>query len=276
MALGPLGGPSGPLAALTVGEGPRATVLLHGFLGSAKNLRTLAQRWAERQPERRFLVPDLRGHGDSPPLGPEVDLDALARDVLATAQAAGLTLPLALVGHSLGGRVALAAARLDPGRLGEVVLLDIAPGRVDPLTSESRQVLDLLLAAPNQAADRRQMRAFFLDRGLGPGLADWLLMNLVAQGGRYVWRVDRRALEALHDRSLEEDLWPVVEARSIPIRCIRGGRSRYVTDADAARLKAARCPVDTLPGAGHFMHVDALEPLLDRLCSPGEGTSGIV
>jgi pimeloyl-ACP methyl ester carboxylesterase len=57
----------------------------------------------------------------------------------------------------------------------------------------------------------------------------------------------------------------VVERRVRPLRCVRGERSPYVTDADARRLEAAGCPVITLAGAGHFLHVDALDRLVQVL-----------
>jgi esterase len=254
------------LAHTVVGEGPREVVLLHGFLGSGQNLRGLARRWGERAPAR-FLIPDLRGHGTSPRLTPDSDLDQLAADVIATAAAAGFTPPLTLVGHSLGGRVALAAARRAPDQTKEVVLLDITPGAIDPEASESRGVLDLLVAAPATAPDRRTMRAHLMDRGLSGGLADWLLMNLEPDpdGGAYRWRFDRQAFLDLHERFTREDLWPVIDRGEVPVQVIRGGRSRYVSDADAARLQAAGVPVDTLEGAGHHVHVEALDALVDVL-----------
>jgi esterase len=252
-----------PLVSFTIGGGPRSTVLLHGFLGSGKNLRTLAQRWSAVAPERTLLLPDLRGHGESPPLSAGADLDSLAADVLDAA--AGLPSPLSMVGHSLGGRVALAAARRAPGRVADVVLLDIGPGPMDPARSDTRRVLEILLGAPDEAADRRELRAHFVAQGLTPGLADWLLMNLRADQGRLHWRIDRRALAALHDRSMYEDLWPVVEAAPMPIRCIRGGRSSYVPAQEAERLAASGCRVDTLADAGHYVHVDALDALVALL-----------
>jgi esterase len=261
------------LACEVIGEGPVGVVLLHGFLGSGRNLRTLAQRWQQLQPEHRFLLPDLRGHGVSPglaPLGDRVTLEALAADVLATARDRDLTAPFRLVGHSLGGRVALAAARFAAAEIADITLLDIAPGPIDPAYSESRRVLDVLIDAPAEAHDRRELRGFFVGRGLTPALADWLLMNLETVGGegdarKVRWRIDRAALEHLHARSMTEDLWDVVQARAVPLRCIRGGRSGYVSDAEAARLRAAGCPTTTLPDAGHFVHVDALPALLDLL-----------
>jgi esterase len=258
--------PPAVLASFTFGTGPHGVVLLHGFLGSGRNLRTMAQRWSERAPGLQILVPDLRGHGQSPPLPADgAPLADLAGDVLATAEAQHLPTPFSVVGHSLGGRVALAAARRAPALISEVTLLDIGPGRIAPATSETRRVLDVLREAPAEASDRRGLRAFFIERGLSPALSDWLLMNLHTTPGRVHWAIDREALAGLHDRSMAEDLWPVIEAHEIPVRLIYGGRSKYVPPAELARLQAAGVPVAVLPDAGHFVHVDALPELLDEL-----------
>jgi pimeloyl-ACP methyl ester carboxylesterase len=64
---------------------------------------------------------------------------------------------------------------------------------------------------------------------------------------------------------MAEDLWDVIVAGTPPVRLIRGGRSGYVTTAEAQRLEDAGVPVTVLPEAGHFVHVDALEALLDEL-----------
>jgi esterase len=261
------------LATATLGEGPESVVLLHGFLGSGKNLRSLAQRWAERAPGRhRFLMMDLPGHGDSPALGPDSDLDALARDVLDAASAAGATDPLYICGHSLGGRVGLAAVRRAPDRVRQVTLLDITPGPIALAASDSRAVLDILVRAPDEVPDRKTMRQHLIGQGLSPGIADWLLMNLEGSPGgvvpgSYRWRFDRQALDRLHVRFTREDLWAVVEQRAVPLRAIRGERSRYLPDADAQRLRENGCPVDTLPEAGHHLHVDALPQLVELLAA---------
>ncbi|MET0405828.1 MAG: alpha/beta fold hydrolase, partial [Cystobacter sp.] len=93
------------LASYQMGEGRRPTVLLHGFLGTGRNLRSLVGAWSAADPSRRFLVPDLTGHGTSPPLSPASSLASMAADVVETARAAGMEGPLDFVGHSLGGRV---------------------------------------------------------------------------------------------------------------------------------------------------------------------------
>jgi pimeloyl-ACP methyl ester carboxylesterase len=244
------------LAHQRAGTGSRPVVLLHGFLGSARNLGVLARGLVERRADLDVVAFDLTGHGTSPPLPPEPDTVSLATDVLASARALGLPPPLRLVGHSLGGLVALRAAALEPGTIGRVILLDIAPGssgRGDGVAA----VLEAVRRAPDTFASRAEARAVLTTAGLTPALADWLLLNLETTGAEVRWRVDRRALAALHARITGEDLWSVVEGpRAWTLRCVRGGASPYVSDADARRLEAAGCPVTTIEGAGHFLHAE--------------------
>jgi esterase len=190
----------------------------------------------------------------------------MGRDVIETARGQGLQGPLQIVGHSLGGRVGLAASLAAPDDVASVALLDITPSRITSETSESGRVLEILRAAPAAAPDRRRMRAALIEGGLSPALADWLTMNVVEEGGSYRWRFDREALARVHERVNAEDLWEAVERPAgHVIRCIRGGGSVYVPAADVERMRRAGCHVDTLEGSGHFVHVDALAPLLDLL-----------
>jgi pimeloyl-ACP methyl ester carboxylesterase len=233
-------------------------------LGSGKNLASLARRWSERDPSRRFLLPDLLGHGTSPALPPEADLDTLADAVGALLQE--LQGPADVVGHSLGGRVALALLRRAPARLASVTLLDIAPGPTPP-ASDLEPVLDNLLAAPAHAVSREPWRSFLIGRGTSPALADWLLMNVEPDaGGGLRWRIDRQALAGLHRRTRHVDLWPALGG-AVPVHAVRGGLSRFVSDADVARLRQLGVDTHTIAGAGHFVHVDAQVQLLDILSS---------
>jgi esterase len=244
------------LAHQRYGQGGTAVVLLHGFLGSGRNLAGLARRLASGGPGLCVITVDLTGHGSSPPLPPGADLAALADDVLATAGALHLPPPLRIVGHSLGGRVALRAAGRGPARLGRVVLLDIGPSAIPTGSTETARVVELLTTAP-AASTRDGFRGHFRGAGLDDVLVEWLLLNLVADGDHYRWAIDRAALSALHERTNAEDLWSVVESpRRWALRCIRGARSSYVSDEDARRLEAAGCRVTTIEGAGHFLHVD--------------------
>jgi esterase len=243
------------------GEGPHRVLLLHGFLGSGRNLGALVRAWSERDSSLGLVQADLLGHGRSPPIPEGADLYALG--------AAGLALmadapePFWVVGHSLGGRVALTMRAQAPDRVRAVTLLDIAPGPT--LGLPSGDIARFLLEAPAEAPDRETFAQYFRGRGLTRGLTEWLLMNLDGVDGAYRWRVDREGLVAFHRRTGATDLWPVAEAHAAVIRAIRGAASNYVRAEDLERFRALDIPVSTAPDAGHFVHVDATAAVLDAL-----------
>lgn len=253
------------LSTTRVGNGPNPLVLLHGFLGSARNLATLARRWSAADPSRILLLPDLTGHGVSPPLPPGATLGDVADDLLSTLDAEVGTTPVDVMGHSLGGRVALAAIDEAPDRFRSITLLDIAAGPIGVAGGESDRILARVVAAPDRPATRDEARKFLLEGNLTPPIVEWVLTNLVPADGGYAWRIDRKALESFRRTMSDADLWPVVERFGDRIRCIRGGASRYVRDVDVERFRAAGVPVDTIDGAGHFVHVDKPKELLELL-----------
>lgn len=245
--------------------GGRPLVLLHGFLGSARNLTSLARGLRQGAPGYDVHAIDLPGHGHGPALPRDADLAALARTTLVSLQRLRLAPPLVLAGHSLGGRVALRLAGLEPSLVGHLVLLDITPASRPP-AADTAALVQALLAAPATGSTRAEFRAYFAQAGMAPALTDWLLMNLERAGEGLHWRIDRVALAALLPRIGADDLWPAVEGvRDYSVHAVRGGRSPYVPDDDARRLAAAGARVDTVDGAGHFLHVDRPAETLERI-----------
>ena len=255
------------LAYDTRGDGPQATVLLHGFLGSGRNLASLARRLAEAQPESQLVLPDLTGHGTSPPLPPDGGLETMAHDVVALIASLDLPAPVRLIGHSLGGRVAMATAGLAPSVVGDVVVLDIAPGAAHGhvLSGGLQEVLDTLLAAPAEAPSREAMRDVFTSAGISRALADWVTMNLVVTADGVHWRIDRASLAAFNSRQFSVNLWDVVQNLGTRCMCVRGGRSAFVSDHTYTKYQALGARVHTLPDAGHFVHVDSQAALIQLL-----------
>ncbi len=241
----------------------RSCLVLHGILGSKTNWRTLARRFVAELPSWAFVLVDLRKHGASQDLPPPHTLSAAVDDLVTLAPL--LAPPVrGVLGHSFGGKVALAYAEATPS-LTHLVAVDSNPGaRPDRHGSEaSLRALDTLAAiGPTWATREDFMQAVVAD-GHDRGMAAWLAMNLEHADQGFRLRVEIPAIRALLDGYFERDLWPVVESPPPGRRTgfILGGDSLVMDAAERARLDAVAargdCEVIVAAGAGHWVHVDA-------------------
>lgn len=256
------------------GDRPRHTAfLLHGILGSGRNWRSFAARLAERHPDWRFVLPDLRNHGDSPPLPPPHTLAACAEDLARLADDVGA--PEVVVGHSFGGKVALACAA---GRLGRglrrVAVLDITPGPLERLPPDIADVLEAVRDTPSPAPSRDAIRASLQRHGLDPGLVAWLLTSTRRDDGGWRWKYDIAGIDAMLADYGRLDCWPLLDDPPVPVLFVRAGRSDRWSPAELERFAARpHIALETLPDAGHWLHVDdpdGLLELLSPLFAPGD------
>jgi esterase len=245
------------------GTPTRWVLFVHGILGSGSNWRTFARRWVDERPDWGAVLVDLRMHGQSQDLAPPHTVQAAAQDLVELAQAVG---PVeAIVGHSFGGKVALAYVDRVNGELSRAVILDSTPGaRLDHRGSETT----LKVLAFLERVGPMPSRNAFVDAGVGAGLergiAQWLAMNLVQRGDRFEVKLDLAAIHALLDDYFRRDLWEVFERPPGRVRfdVVLGGRSNVFDAAERARLNAIaerlpdRLRVFELSEAGHWVHVD--------------------
>lgn len=265
------------------GSTPTQSILFcHGILGSGGNFRTLAKQFVEARPSYAAVLVDLRRHGQSldeagPGEAPPVDTVAACAEDLERL-AATLPLPVtAVVGHSFGGKVALAYAARAPLR--DLFVLDSTPG-ARPLKHGSESTLDVLDAlekAPKIVANRETFVAALRELGTSEMLARWLAMNLVrvadAAEEQYRFRLDLRAIRRLLDDYFQCDLWPVVEQppAGLSVHLVIGGRSSVFDAHDRERAERAvidhpdRVDLVILPEAGHWIHVDDPQGVLNAL-----------
>ncbi len=261
------------------GSPTKAVLFLHGILGTGANLRSHARKFVQSRPGFLAVLLDLRAHGASLGLDGADTLAHAATDVAQTARS--LPLPVhAVVGHSFGGKVALALSRVLPG-LVDVMTLDSAPGpRLDARGSESTmRVLTVLESLVGPWPTREAFIAAIEAQGQERGLAQWLAMNLGPSDAGYVFRVSLPRIHALLDDYFEVDLWPVVEAaahekRGPRFHLVIGTKSKVYEHDDRVRAhtleaeSAGQVTVDLLD-AGHWVHVEdpqgVSEVLLRRL-----------
>ncbi|MGK3998987.1 alpha/beta fold hydrolase [Sorangium sp. So ce1024] len=266
----------------------RWMLVLHGIFGSGANWRTFARRLAEAQtaggaPGARpwgFILVDLRAHGMSQGPPPPHTVAAAADDLLRLGDRLGLDVR-GVMGHSFGGKVALAYLERRAEGLDRGILLDVDPSArpAGESGSESPGVLELLRAIPQPIASREAFLEAVQAAGLSRGIAEWLAMNVRREGDGFRIRLDLDVLNDLLTDYFARDLWHVLEnppagagAEERRIHVVLGGRSASISPASRARFEAlpARAPwvsVHVLPTAGHWLHVDDPEGLFGVLRS---------
>lgn len=260
----------------------RLCFMTHGALGAAHNLRAFARRIVSRRPDFRIALVDLRLHGKSPPADPPHNIEACVQDFLNLARELGE--PEVFIGHSLGGKVALAYGRSraesgapEAASLSQVWALDSDPGAQAP--DESHEVLTVLRAATS-IAPPFPSRAFVVDglraAGLSSGIANWLSTNLERDGDVFSWRLDGPALGELLSDYFSLDLWPflqsLTERRPIcpDFHLLVAEQSDRWSGTMRARASAlapasAHLHLHHLPNSGHWVHVDNPDGLLEIL-----------
>lgn len=250
-------------------EPARWMLVLHGILGSGANFRSFARRLASAAPEWGFVLVDLRMHGQSQGAPPPHTIEAVADDLVRLGNA--ISLPIAgVMGHSFGGKVGLAYSARASRELDQVWVLDASPGTRRDRTSATDAVVRLLREVPEPLPSRERFLEIVTARGQSRAIAEWLAMSLRRADDGFRLRLDLDAVEALLDSYLALDLWPVVERA-------QGARALHVVVADrsdafdaAARAHLAaiavrepRLHVHIIPGAGHWLHVDAPDALFE-------------
>lgn len=242
-----------------LGEG-EPLVILHGLLGGSDNWGTVGRRLAERF---RVIMVDLRNHGRSPH-NDSFDYGVMSGDVNELLQDMGLH-RINLVGHSMGGKVAMSYAQYYPFKVLRLGVVDIAP-RVYHSTF-FQDLIDSLMAVSLEGADTRdEAEARFADLLPDPAFRGFVLKNLrLRREGGYDWRVNLPAIR----RALPHILGDIgrLDAYTGPAAFFRGERSDYVRDADIPLIRDyfPAADVITIPGAGHWVHSDAPDAFQDAL-----------
>ncbi|MFB6258027.1 MAG: alpha/beta fold hydrolase [Flavobacteriales bacterium] len=233
----------------TMGKG-KPLIILHGVFGSSDNWQTLGRYFAEWC--RVFLV-DLRDHGFSPH-SDSLDLDVMAGDLKELFEDEGIQ-EADIIGHSMGGKVAMHFAQLHPEQMGHLIVVDMAPKRYEMRHGkliEALKSLDLERIKGRKDADRK-----LAERIPEEGVRQFLLKNLHRKGkDEWEWKMNLPLIE----RDLPKINEPLDEKPvAIPAHFIRGGNSDYIEDGDEELLKRyfPKAELKTVEGSGHWVHAEA-------------------
>ena len=236
-------------------------VVMHGLLGTSRNWQAHGKALAR---ERTVHLLDLRNHGASP-WSDVMTYPAMAADVLAFADRQRLE-RFFLLGHSMGGKVAMAVALTEPERVVGAIVADIAPV---PYAHDFEELIGALRGLDLSGITRRAEG----DLALAPVIENsavrhFVLQNLDFDGaGKAFWKPNLAVLDA-EIRTITG--WPAAydeETYEGPVLAVHGGASDYVDAAGEAAFRRLMPAVafETLAGAGHWLHADHPRPFLDAV-----------
>jgi esterase len=230
------------------GEGP-PVILLHGLFGSAANLGMVARGLAEH-----FSVYslDLPNHGQSPRRD-EMGYPDMAADVAAFVEGLELA-PCHVLGHSMGGKVAMQLALDYPGLLAKLVVADIAPVQYPPHHDHVLAGLDAVAdAAPNNRKAADALLAEFVDEA---GVRAFLLKSWQrTESGDWEWLINCAAVRANYARLGQPNVGDHYDGE---VLFIAGSESDYLRPEhrEATQKLFPNGQVKMIEGTGHWLHAE--------------------
>ena len=235
-------------------------VILHGLFGFSDNWQTHAKKLAEYY---RVILVDLRNHGHSP-WSDEFDYQFMVQDLKELFTTLNLS-DVILIGHSMGGKVAMHFAQSNGDLLNKIIVVDMGIKKY-PLHHQHilKAFHSIDLSKLTARSEAEKILSSFINSN---GVIQFLLKNLYWEDkGKLAWRVNFTVLENSMEEILSE--LPKIEVL-IPTLFIRGAQSDYILDADIPEIEEVfpDSSFVTIENAGHWVHAEAPEEFVDSVLS---------
>ena len=225
-------------------------ILIHGMFGSLSNLGMLGRTLVDQY---RVIAVDLRNHGDSPHQQ-EMDLPSMAADIVELMDDLGIA-RATLIGHSLGGKIAMQIALNSPARVSMLVVVDIAPVTY---SGGQDQALAGLVALGSASIESRSAADKLLCEYIAePSTRAFLLKNLARDGeGNLGLKLNISSIEDNYATTLVAA--PTGERYNNPTLFLKGENSAYIQDKHQPIIEKMlpRGQLPVVANAGHWLHAE--------------------
>ncbi len=241
----------------------RPVIILHGLFGQSDNWVTIGRRIADTF---HVYIPDQRNHGQSPHTSVH-SFPAMADDLAEFIEEHELEHPI-LIGHSMGGKVAMTYALENPELISKLVVIDISPRKYPERVTHTQVISQMLGIDLEQITSRTEVEKILDSRIPDPRVRMFIMKNLYYRlHGKLAWRLNldviNESMDLLFDGISSENQF------TGPTLFVRGGKSDYVLDQDIPLIKSLfpEMILKTISGASHWVHADAPEELCFLLSS---------
>ncbi|MEP7171411.1 MAG: alpha/beta fold hydrolase [Bacteroidota bacterium] len=241
-----------------IGEGI-PLIILHGLFGSSDNWQTLAKKFSENN-LAVYLV-DQRNHGRSSH-SETFSYHDMAEDIYEFMNDEKINSAF-IIGHSMGGKTVMDLAMYHPEKISKLIVVDMAPKKY---AVQNRDVANALLEINlNEIKTRKEVETQLAQRISDAGTLQFLLKNLYwKENNTLAWRFNLPVISDNIERM--SDAIDFIKPYEKPALFIRGEKSNYISKEDEPVIKKyfPNAEIRTAPGAGHWVHADNPEWLLEN------------
>lgn len=234
------------------GEGQEQPLLiLHGLFGQSDNWNSLARQFSELG--NAVYTVDLRNHGLSPH-SEEWTYQSMSDDILELINDLDLK-EVILIGHSMGGKVAMQFAMNSPELLKKLIVVDIAPKYYPPHHGDILKALNAVDF--NVVKNRKDAEALLSEYISDMGTKQFLLKNIYwKEDGLLAWRFNLEVITKKIETVGQET--PNYSTCNTPTLFIKGERSKYILEPDLQEIRTLFpfSEIKSIDGAGHWVHAE--------------------
>jgi pimeloyl-ACP methyl ester carboxylesterase len=236
-------------------------LILHGLFGQSDNWNTLAKNFSDKNFE--VFTIDLRNHGLSPH-SEEWSYELMANDIMEFIKDNNLQQPV-IIGHSMGGKVAMTFALNFDGIIDKLIVVDIAPVKYP---AHHQEVLIALNAVDfNKLHSRKEVEDILAKSITDFGTRQFLLKNIYWENSienKMNWRFNLKVISKNYDEILSE---VTHKSSFVNTLFIRGEKSNYILDNHIASIneRFPNAKLIGIPNAGHWVHAEQPKLFYDEV-----------
>ncbi|WP_216934137.1 alpha/beta fold hydrolase [Acinetobacter sp. BY484] len=230
-------------------------VFIHGLFGSLSNLGMLARHFSE---QRTVIQLDIRNHGHSAH-SPDLNYQLMAEDVCETLSSLNIE-KFIVVGHSMGGKIAMKIADLAREQTEKLVVLDITP--IEYHEDHHSEIFKALFAVQQANVTSRLEAAKIMREYI---LEEMVIQFLLKSFNKGQWLFN---VQALFDHYPDIMDWGKVEKINQPALFLRGGNSFYISKPEhfeAIGEQFSQAKIEVIENTGHWLHGEKPDEVIKHM-----------
>jgi pimeloyl-ACP methyl ester carboxylesterase len=242
------------------GDKGQDLIVIHGLFGMGDNWNSLGKKFSKYC---KVHLIDLRNHGRSPHSA-DFNYEVMCEDILEYMEDNDISNPI-ILGHSLGGKLAMKFAFTHPDKIEKLIVADISPRKYN--TDFHQNLLRTLYKLPLEDFDKREeidevLSSIYEDKGMRL----FLLKNLYRNENKeFAWRFNIDVLLEKVSNIQESDF--IEGVCNIPTHFLRGGNSDYINSTDELIINKhfSDFSIATIDGSGHWLHAEKPEQFYNEV-----------